>query len=235
MPRIILSIVVLCLMTTLAWSRPAVVRVFEVKVYEQPSTDAAVVAVLIEGQQLSVSEESEGGWHRVRLSDGRTAWIASQAISLTERLPKEVAPSAEKAAGDVEKPDPSTAPLGVPGVLPTPDRPFAVVADLPSLREAIAAEPALVAKVEALESRQCTARWLFFGGLAAGVLTVLTPNIINTARGESTSALWLYGGGLVLLAGQVSSWWFDVGQEDVEPIVTEWNKGHSDALLKYVE
>jgi hypothetical protein len=75
-----------------AQARPAVVRVFEAKVHADANANARVVAVLVEGQRVSVSERPELGWFRIRLADGTTAWVNADALFLPEPLPAGTAP-----------------------------------------------------------------------------------------------------------------------------------------------
>ena len=91
-----------------AQARPAVVRVFEAKVHVEANSGTRVVAVLVEGQRVSVSEKPESGWFRIRLADGTTAWVQTENLFLPEQLPAGAAPPAAvgSATGGV--------PLGVP-------------------------------------------------------------------------------------------------------------------------
>lgn len=244
MRRLLLTAAVTSLITSAAWARPAVVRVFETKVRATPG-DGAVVAVLIEGQRVSVSETAENGWRRVRLADGKTAWIEDQALFLPNQLPSGVAPPAQ--AGTPAQPTPvAPAPGSGPAVMtlpatggpatvitPVPERPFKVVADLDDLRAAVEQEPALLPRVEALESSARTSSWIFYSGIASGVLLATVPQIVLAAQDKDPQPLWLYAGGALLLGTQVGAWWTSVGEEEMTPVIEDFNKKHPDTPLKF--
>lgn len=99
-----------------AGARPAVVRVFEAKVHADASANARVVGVLVEGQRVSVSEQAQAGWHRIRLADGTTAWVQVENLFLPEALPVGSAPPA--AAGSTAGGLPPGAPGSTPGAIP---------------------------------------------------------------------------------------------------------------------
>lgn len=88
------AIVVFLLVVGLAvpvWAMPARVKVFEAVVYAQPDTGSRVLERLVEGAEVSVDEQGERGWRRVRLRDGKgIGWIqdATLALAATPEEPK---------------------------------------------------------------------------------------------------------------------------------------------------
>ena len=76
-------LLVLVLAPTVASAEPAVVRTFEAKIYSTASTSGWVVGELKEGDKVSVSEESIGGFRRVRLKDGSTGYVEERVLALT--------------------------------------------------------------------------------------------------------------------------------------------------------
>jgi hypothetical protein len=237
--RRLLCVAILCCLTSAAWARPAVVRVFEAQVRANPGAGSEVVAVLVEGQQISVAEKSENGWRRVRLADGKTAWIDDASLFLPEPLPQGVAkPVAGQPVGPTLGSTAVQFPVAglAPGVVaPPPERPFKVVADLEGLRAALANEPALLPQVAALEASERTSNWIFYSGLAAGVLLAVTPQVVNAIRDKGPEPAWLYVGGAVLLGTQVGAWWTSVGEEEMAPIIGSYNERHAETPLKYEE
>lgn len=74
-----------------AWAMPARVKVFEAIVYAQPDTGARVLERLVEGTEVSVDEQGERGWRRVRLRDGKgIGWIQDTTLALaaTPEVPR---------------------------------------------------------------------------------------------------------------------------------------------------
>lgn len=81
-PKLLVSLLVVAL-TVPAWAMPARVKVFEAVVYAQPDTGSRVLERLAEGTEVSVDEQGERGWRRVRLRDGKgIGWIQDVALGL---------------------------------------------------------------------------------------------------------------------------------------------------------
>lgn len=231
MKRALLSVLVMGLAAQ-AQARPAVVRVFETQARATPSKSGEAVAVFIEGQRISVAETSEQGWRRVRLGDGATAWVEDSALFLDAQLPEGAAKPGTTPVVPASAPGITTP---VIPIAPPVEHPFIIVNDLEGLREAVATEPPLVERVDALAVEDRKSRWIFFGGLTAGILTAAVPLTINSLNDEHTSGGWMYGGGAILLATQIAAWAYAVGEEDVAPVVDTWNTGHPKTPLQYDE
>jgi len=82
------------LLATAAHAAPAVVKVFEAKAHAQPDTTSPVLHTFVEKAEVSVSEEAEAGWRRVRLPDGSVGYIQESALRL---VTAEAAPPAAPA------------------------------------------------------------------------------------------------------------------------------------------
>ncbi len=73
----------------LCLAEPAVIGVFEAQARSAPDRSAPVVHVFVEGAKVSVSEEANGGWRKIRLPDGGVAFVEEGALA----LPGGLAPS----------------------------------------------------------------------------------------------------------------------------------------------
>jgi opacity protein-like surface antigen len=65
-----------------ARAMPARIQVFEAAVRSAPQPTASVVHVLVEGTDVSVSEERFGAYRKVRLPGGKTGFVDERALSL---------------------------------------------------------------------------------------------------------------------------------------------------------
>lgn len=73
-------------------------KVFEANARAAPDANAAVVQVLPEKTEVSVSEELTNGWRRVRLQDGKTAFIRDEDVRLASASAVEPLPPATASA-----------------------------------------------------------------------------------------------------------------------------------------
>ncbi|MCA9546111.1 MAG: SH3 domain-containing protein [Myxococcales bacterium] len=230
---------------TLAMARPAVVRVFEAKLHTKAEATSEVVGVLVEGQRLSVSEDAEDGWRRVRLADGGTAWVRDDALFLDAQLPTGPAQpgaAAASAVGGTVAPPQGAAPtmaLPTPGMavaLPAgsgpPEQPALWVDELAELRVAVAQEPALVAEVDRLERMQTYADWVFWGGLSTGIGLAVVPAAVAIIQDTKPQGGWYYGGAGVLLATQMLAWGLSVGEGDMAAVAKRYNKKHPEPRIQ---
>jgi opacity protein-like surface antigen len=67
---------------TIGSAEPASVSVFEAIARTTPSRSGAIVHVFPEGTRVSVSEETQDGWKRIRLPDGSVGWVEVSALRL---------------------------------------------------------------------------------------------------------------------------------------------------------
>jgi SH3-like domain-containing protein len=100
-----------------AWSMPARVKVFEAIVYAQPDTGSRVLERLAEGSEVSVDEQGERGWRRVRLRDGKgIGWI--QDVSLGLSAPEVPAPGPVPVPAGDRPSEPAEADVAAPAEVP---------------------------------------------------------------------------------------------------------------------
>lgn len=216
--RLLVAAALAVLLPRLALARPAVVRVFEAHARAEPSASAPVLQVFPERAEVSVSEEAQGDWRRVRLADGGAAWIEERALS----FPDAAAPPATAAAARA-----TTA----------PDlRVRTYVKDLDHLAELVRTDSKVHAMADALADRRRTAIRVAIGGGAAALALVLVgavkpmpepgdPRFDATLRQKM--ALTAGGVGIGLLTAGVA---FVVHPKhgDLLDVINGWNAAHPD-------
>jgi hypothetical protein len=158
MTRRLLAVAILAVVAPqLALARPAIVRVFEAAARAEPSREAAVLQVFAERAEVSVSEDSQGGWRRVRLQDGGVGWLEESAIAFPEG--SMAAPAALPAPFAPYAPAPAAA----------PDlRARIYVKNLSHLSELVSGDATVAPKAESLANRRraSIATWVI-GGLTS--------------------------------------------------------------------
>jgi len=70
-----------------AAAAPATVTVFEAQVHAAPDFSSPVIHTFAENTRVSVSEQAEGGFRKVRLPDGRVGYIEESALSIAGAAP----------------------------------------------------------------------------------------------------------------------------------------------------
>jgi hypothetical protein len=205
-----------------AFAEPAVVSVFEAKVHESPNDSSAVIHTFPENAQISVSEEAQQGWRRVRLPNGATGWVQEKNLRI----------GAGTAAAT---PPASDAPLAAQ---PAPSEPKAriYVKDLPHLAELTKTDAVVHPKANQLAERHTqgqVAQWIGFGaglGLVATSLvffaTMPEPGAPDFSQRLETSIVFLAGGVLVALAGGAVGAILSPKREDLLDVINEWNTRH---------
>jgi SH3-like domain-containing protein len=163
MTRRLLAVAILAaVVPQLALARPAIVRVFEAAARAEPSREAAVLQVFAERAEVSVSEESQGGWRRVRLQDGGVGWLEESAIAFPETIAATPIPAAA----------PATLAPHARAAAPIPDlRARIYVKNLSHLSELVSSDATVAPKAESLANRRraSIATWIV-GGLASVAL-----------------------------------------------------------------
>jgi hypothetical protein len=213
------SVILIGALTSRAFAAPAVIKVFEAKVHQAPSADSPVLETLPEDAKVSVSEDVTDGWRRVRLSDGRTAFIRDAEVAVTSPIP-------------VQPLQAATTPQ------PPPAKRQAViyVKNLSHLAELVEGDTVVHPKAQALVNRQTTA---YIVGIASGVVGLTLMIVSLTALAGQTcfgpddcvkdpNKPALFGG--VALLGL--SW--PIGmviwprRDAILDVINEWNTRHTD-------
>ncbi len=231
MPRRLAALALLALsLPQLALAEQARVAVFEAVARAEPRPDAAPLETFVEGAAVSVSEEAQAGWRRIRLGDGRVGWIEERALSLaTAGTPPAVAPAL---------PSPGAPPLPFPLVVPPPDlRPRIYVKDLDHLSELVKGDPVAGPKAAQLAQRRTTA-WVV-GGLGLATMAGFfayggsqlgkhddpsDPNFGDTGNAQQAFAI----GAVALLATGVAAYAIAPKGGDLLDVINAWNVGHPD-------
>lgn len=227
--QVSLAAIVALAVPQLAVARPARIRVFEADARAQPRREAPVVQRFVEGTEVSVDEEGNGDWRRVRLQDGGTGWIEDAALTFAGAAA--LAPVSADAAGmpGVAVPAPagpaapavapSTAPAAG-GARPPPDlRPHIYVKDVHHLAELMQKDPGIGERARSLSTKQTTAAVLYGVGFAAFVAGVVTTLAMQDLRWAGAGA----AAGLVLIPASAV---VRPGRGDLLDVVNDWNRAY---------
>lgn len=90
---------------TVARAEPAVIKVFEARVYAGPKTSSPILKTLVEDTKVSVSEEATNGFRRVRLQDGNVGYVSESALSFPGKSPPQPDAPAEVDKATASKPE----------------------------------------------------------------------------------------------------------------------------------
>jgi hypothetical protein len=213
--------ILLALFAVSAFAEPAVVSVFEAKVHESPNESSPVIHTFAENTQVSVSEEAEQGWRRVRLPTGASGWIPEKHLKI--------------GTAATSTPPSSDAPRASQPPAPTP-KPKIYVKDLPHLAELTKPDAIVFPKATALAARQTGSLVAFGIGGGAGVALVLasvlseTPPLGDPGFRESLETKGtLLGAGIVAFGlGLGIGWLISPKRGDLIDVINEWNTRHPD-------
>jgi hypothetical protein len=241
-----------------AEAAPATVKVFEAQAREQPADDARVVQVFPERASISVSEDVNAGWRRVRLSDGGVGFIHDAEIKLDAPAPAAAAPGAA---------DPAAPPDAAPAAPPPPARarqvadadrpgvspagaPFAArpqapvqiyVKDLDHLASLVEHDSVVSPMAHDLASRRTSSIGVL--GTAVGISVALVAvGLLNKTQdcfGDGSSGLaptcvdkprlgFIYAGVAVDLVGTIAWAIMTPKRSDLLDVINTWNRRHPD-------
>lgn len=209
---------------SIAYAAPAVVKVFEANARAAPDAKAAVVQVLPEKAEVSVSEEVTNGWRRVRLQDGKTAFIRDEDVRLASASTA-VEPLAPAAGGG------AAAAKG----------PVIYVKDLDHLAELVSSDNVVHPKVLSIQSKRRRGYTVMLGGLAAGTVLLVGSTtflgnevcIMNSPGSpdvcyKDTNVTLMSVGFLVALAGWFTGYMMLPDRNDFLDVINTWNTRHVD-------
>jgi hypothetical protein len=158
MRRLLAAAVLAVVVPPSALARPAVVRVFEAPAHAEPSRDADVLHVFAERSEVSVSEDAQGGWRRVRLQDGSVGWIEESSLKFPEATTASSA-GLPAAAVPASSSPPAT---GAPDL-----RPRIYVKGYSHFADLVSGDPALSPRAQSLaRRRKASIATAVVGGLA---------------------------------------------------------------------
>jgi SH3-like domain-containing protein len=218
---VVLAFAIALLAADEARAAPAVVKVFEANAREAPATDAAVAKVFPEKAELSVSEDVKDGWRRVRLPDGKTAFIRDEDIRLVDASPPVV-----------------PLPAATPVVRTSAPVSIVYVKDLDHLAELVKEDNVVHPKAASLAARQNGAMGVMIGGAVvggviaiAGMTFLATESCGNGFTGYCTTEYNMtavYGGLAILALTPLIGLAMRPGRNDLLDVVNEWNARHTD-------
>ncbi len=231
-------VVAVLLLASPAWAAPAVVKVFEAAAREAPSPDAPVVHVFPEQTKIFVSEEVTDGWRRVRLPEGKTAYVRDDQIKLLVETDDE---ASLLAPAEPARPAPRPVePLRPPVVRSRPARVHTTiyVKDLDHLAELVESDTLVHPQAESLATRHKVAIVSLWGGNLVGGLAIIAgttflasktcspdaPNICPTSLNMTA----IFAGCALALAGTIG--WFAIVPKrgDLLDVINTWNERHPD-------
>ena len=201
-----------------ALAEQARIALFQAVARAEPRADAAALETFFEGTPVSVFEEAQAGWRRVRLSDGNLGWMEERALRFGEA--------------------PSPTAVAPPPPAPPPDlRPRIYVKDLDHLSELVKDDPVAGPKAAKLTERR-TAAWVVGGvGLAVSTVSFIygvsefdkhgnldDPNFGSTGNAQAAFAV----GAVTLLATGIAAVAIAPKGGDLLDVINGWNVGHPD-------
>jgi hypothetical protein len=228
---VIVTIVMLTIVMLAASGRasaaPAVVKVFEATARQTPSGDAPSAQVFQEGAEISVSEEVTGGWRRVRLAGGKTAFVRDDEVRLVGPEYGPIQP--------LTGTRPPVQPLA--SVQPAASTPGSTlyVKDLDHLADLVKEDSLVHPRAESLATRRFAGYGVMFGGAALG--GVLTIGGMTFLAGKDCSAgvcvtemnkTAIYGGAALALVSAAVGFLISPSRSDLLDVVNEWNGRHAD-------
>lgn len=210
-------------------ARPMVVAVFEASAYAEPRNDADVVAIVIEGTELSAAEQADNGWRKVRLATGDVAWMHDDELR-PRRTPATV-------LRRDEPPPPKAQHDSVQAQI--------YVTDLDHLASLVQDDPVVYPMARELTSDSDTADILTWGGLGIGAAMTITGLVVfeqsvheydpRIQHGEyrdqpenTIGAVVALTGATMMLVGVIAGAATNPGRRDLLNVVNSWNKRHPD-------
>jgi SH3-like domain-containing protein len=212
-----------------ALAEPAVIARFEVVARAEPAVTAAAVQTLVEGTSVSVSEEAQSGWRRVRLADGRVGWIEEHDLTFPVATPS--APVVVSTAS----PSGSNAAVMAPGMARAPDlRATIYVKDVDHLAELVKSDQAVGPMADRLATRR-TAGWVVIGVGWASALGYYVYSANSGAQNRDPYAMKSdgemkgigVGVGVAMVSTLVGILIFP-GERDLLDVINTWNTRHPD-------
>jgi hypothetical protein len=215
----LLLVVVTLVSSGQAVAATAVVKVFEATGRKAPSDDAAPVQVFKEGSELSVWENAINGWRRVRLADGKIAFVRDDEVRLAGASgPMEPLPSAT-----------AQSPRSQPNRI-------LYVKDLDHLADLVKEDSSVHPKATSLAQRQFAGKMVMYGGATAGTLVALGGLLLWTKQScdsygfcmpESNETAF-YGGLAFSALSTLVGYALMPSRNDLLDVVNEWNGRHLD-------
>lgn len=226
--RLVAAVLLALLLPTWALGAPATVRVFEAQARSAPSPDAPVVHVFPEGAAVSVSEQAEAGWRKIRLPDGTAAWVEEAAIALAGEP-------------DLVLPAPAAAAAAAPPTSLPPDlAPRIYVKDLDHLAQLVSRDPVIGPKARRLEDRRRAGIATGIVGLGAS-LGLFVAGFVQMNQefdrafdspgaespGDDGKGLFIAGLATTAITPLVM-WAILPKRGDLLDVINAWNTGHPD-------
>jgi hypothetical protein len=220
------------------------VKVFEAQAHATASASSRVLKIFAEGTDLSVSEQSENGWRRVRLPSGKTAFVRDEDIALTG---KETAPASPPAEPVVQSEEPKGG-LGTADTAPpaADAKPINIyVKDLNHFAELVKEDPLVSSRANDMVRQRKIGLTGLAVGLSAGTLIAVaaltflagqkcTSSSSGTTRDGAVNCMYSPRLGLasvgfgIAVGGAIFPWFYSPSRNDLLDTINLWNGRHPD-------
>jgi hypothetical protein len=227
----------------LAWAQPALVIGYGATAYGGPDHSAVPVAELPRGTRVEATGPAVRGFRRIRLPDGKEAFVEELALLLSEAVPAEgpaptSGPVVAVPAGVPDFPrDPAPAPSPEPGARPDL-RARIYIGDFPQLAAMVRQDQALAARADELDGRRTAAGVLGAGALASIVVLPLLSFSDTTCDDVGMGMRSCHPQARLAVAGLIGGAVLGVVALAVAPsrgeildLLSRWNLRHPDRQL----
>lgn len=248
MPRLFALSLGLVLAPLLALAEPATVKRFEAPAHERPDATSPTVHTFIEDAALSVSEEAENGFRKVRLPDGNVGWIDEAALTFaasTAQTAVAADGTPKQALGTDGKAYPPHAPLrSKDEVLDASAKQATLyIKDLNHLAEMVKEDEVVAPMASALAHQTNVGFATMTGSIIAGVVTTAVglllpwsdcrPSVAGSQfcmPGVANYAVTGTGIGVTLVGSLVGLLVMPKGGEFLD-VINTWNQRHPDEQI----
>ena len=238
-----IALLAVMMLPRFAAGAPGRVKVFEAQAHAAASASSRVVKVFAEGAEVSVSEQSENGWRRVRLPSGKTAFVRDEDITLDGA---QDAPPAPPLAEPMVRGEEAKGGLGTTDNPPpvVEGKPINIyVKDLNHFAELVKEDPLVSSRANSMVRQRTIGLTGLAVGLAAGTLISVaaltflagqncTSNSSGTTRDGAINCTYSPRLGLasvgfgIAIGGAIFPWIFSPSRNDLLDTINLWNGRH---------
>jgi hypothetical protein len=232
-----LSLVTICALSwaSLASAAPAVVKQ-DTEARTAPFNVAPLVETLAPGAKLEADEQANGGWRRVRLPDGKFAFVrdADIAVDLSHAAPPPAPAKRQAAAAPLPAPaEPATSATAPVEPLSTPvpgGTSLQYVGTFAHLADLVKSDPKVFDLADGIATRRTAASALVWGGAFGGILLAALGSFAaaHDAFSSSTNATLISAGGAIFFLGPLVGAAIWPLHDDQTAVINLWNARHPD-------
>lgn len=240
MPR--LFILSLLLVPVLASAEPATVKRFEAPARERPDASSPTVHTFVERTELSVSEEAENGFRKVRLPSGAVAWIEEAALTFETPTVTAASRTEQPAADAAERSYPDHAPLRTKdeALDASAKKATLYIKDLAHLAEVVAVDEQVAPMAGDLARRQTIGTATLWGSAGVGLAVAAVGLLMipqadcqfvgsSQSCGYGTANYAVAGTGVgIMTLGALAGYLILPKNGDLLDVLNAWNQRHPD-------